>query len=182
MRKNEENYSICPNCLCKFDPKIFYLDKEQDDLNLKEINLYNPMLLTKKIDEIIKNYGELYFYKENDWSELYWNIIFYFQLFDLPTCVLYVQNNISKFEKLKNILKENIKRKFQKEKKSQKKGGLFFFGKLNKTNNDISFDSNIDNSRYGAHSNNISDISINSVKSGISSYSNYEMDLWKNYQ
>ena len=185
LRKNEENYSICPNCLCIFEPKIFYLDKEQDDLNLKEINLYNPMLLLKKIDEIIKNYGELFFYKENDWSELYWNIIFYFQLFDLPTCVLYVQNNISKFEKLKNILKENIKRKFQKERKSQKKGGLFFFGKLNKTNNDTSFDSNIDNSRYG-HSNNISsnisDISINSAKTGITSYSNYEMDLWKNYQ
>ena len=182
MRKNEENYSICSNCLCIFEPKIFYLDKEQDDLDLKEINLYNPMLLIKKIDEIIKNYGELYFYKENDWSELYWNIIFYFQLFDLPTCVLYVQNNISKFEKLKNILKENIKRKFQKEKKSQKKGGLFFFGKLNKTNNDISFDSNIDNSRYGNNSYNISDVSINSIKTGISSNSNYEMDLWKKYQ
>ena len=183
LRKSEENYSICSNCLCLFEPKIFYLDKEQDDLNLKEINLYNPMLLTKKIDEIIKNYGELFFYKENDWNELYWNIIFYFQLFDLPTCVLYVQNNISKFEKLKNILKENIKRKFQKEKKSQKKGGLFFFGKLNKTNNDISIDStNIDNSRYEAHSNNLSDISFNSVKTGISSYSNYEKELWKNYQ
>ena len=182
MRKNEENYSICPNCLCIFEPKIFYFDKEQDDLDLKEINLYNPMLLIKKIDEIIKNYGELYFYKENDWNELYWNIIFYFQLLDLPTCVLYVQNNISKFEKLKNILKENIKRKFQKEKKSHKKGVLFFLGKLNKTNNDTSFDSNIDNSRYGNYSNNISDISINSVRTGISSYSNYEMDLWKNYQ
>ena len=59
MRKNEENYSICPNCLCIFEPKIIYLDKAQDNLDLKEINLYNPMLLIKKIDEIIKNYGEL---------------------------------------------------------------------------------------------------------------------------
>ena len=57
LRKNEENYSICPNCLCIFEPKIIYLDKDHDNLDLKEINLYNPMLLIKKIDEIIKNYG-----------------------------------------------------------------------------------------------------------------------------
>ena len=33
--KNEENYSICPNCLCIFEPKIIYLDKGQDNLDLK---------------------------------------------------------------------------------------------------------------------------------------------------
>ena len=92
------------------------------------------MQLVNRIDNIIKEKGEISFYKENDWNEVYWNIIFYFELFDLPTCVLYVQNNMDKFEKLKNELKENRKRKLnqEKEKKNQKKN--FFFGKLNRNN------------------------------------------------
>ena len=181
MKNNDDNTSICPICLNKFEPKIFYLENDQENLNLKEINFFSPIQLSKKIDEIIKNNGELYFYKEIDWNDIYWNIIFYFQLFDLPTCVLYVQNNMEKFEKLKNILKENKKRKFNKEKKVQKKN-IFFFGKLNKTSNDVTSDLN-DNSRYDNNNNsNLTDISINSVKSGVSFISNTEMDIWKNYQ
>ena len=184
MRKGDDNTSICSNCLNRFEPKIYFLVKNQKDLNLKEINFYSPMELVKKIDEIINLKGQIYFYKEKNWSDVYWNIIFYFQLFDLPTCVLYVQNNIEKFEKIKNILKENKKRKFNQEKKQPQKKN-FFFGKLNKTNTDVGAELSNDNIKTDISSfnssNNISDTSINSVKSGYSFYSNTEMDIWKNY-
>ena len=182
-RKNNDNTSVCSNCLNRFEPKIYFLEKNQENLNLKEVNFYSPMELTKKIDEIIKQKGEMFFYKGNDWNDVYWNIVFYFQLFDLPTCVLYVQNNIEKFEKIKNNLKENIKRKFNKEKKTTKK--LFNFGKMNKTTNDVN--SNLTSDIIGQNistnnNSNITDLSINSVKSGYSFTSNTEMDIWKNYQ
>lgn len=180
-RKNDEDHtSVCSICLSRFEPKIFYIEDEQDNLNLKEINLLTPIQLKDKIDEIIKEKGELYFYQQTDWNEVYWNIVFYFQLFDLPTCVLYVENNMEKFEKLNNELKENRKRKLNKEKKVPKKS--FFFRKTNKTINDVTNDISLDNSRYTNTTNNISDISINSVKSGYSFSSNTEMDIWKNYQ
>ena len=182
MRKTDDNTSVCSNCLIRFVPKIYFLDKNQENLNLKEINFYSPMELTKKIDEIIKQKGEIFFYKENEWNDVYWNIIFYFQLFDLPICVLYVQNNIEKFEKININLKENIKRKFNKEKRMSKKN--FIFGKMNKTTNDVNSNLTLDNSRIcnTSNNNNISDISINSVKSGYSFTSNTEMDIWRNYQ
>ena len=77
--------------------------------NDSRVKSFKPMKLVELIDNIIKEKGEISFYRENEWSDVYWNIVFYFQLFDLPTCVLYVQNNMDKFEKLKNILKENKK-------------------------------------------------------------------------
>jgi len=184
MRKEDDNTSICSNCLNRFEPKIYFLVKNQKDLNLKEINFYSPMELVKKIDEIINLKGQIYFYKEKNWSDVYWNIIFYFQLFDLPTCVLYVQNNIEKFEKIKNILKENKKRKFNQEKKQPQKKN-FFFGKMNKTSTNIGAELSNDNIKNDISSfssnNNICDTSINSVKSGYTFYSNTEMDIWKNY-
>ena len=177
MRKGDDNTSICSNCLARFEPKIYFLEKNQDNLNLKEVKLYSPMELTKKIDDIINQKGEIYFYKEKNWSDIYWNIIFYFQLFDLPTCVLYVQNNIEKFEKIKNILKENKKRKLNPERKQPPKKN-FFFVKMHKTSTDVVADLSSDISKYETSafsSNNISDASINSFSS------NTEMDIWKNY-
>ena len=183
MKKNDDNTSICSSCLTRFEPKIYYLDKKQNNLNLKEINFYSPMELTQKIDEIIQQKGEIFFYKENgnEWSDIYWNIIFYFELFDLPTCVLYIQNDMEKFEKLKNKLKENKKRKFTtvKEKKTTRLN--FFSGKLNKTSTDVGADLlSLDNTSSMSN-NNISDVSINSVKSVNSFNSNTEMDMWTNY-
>ena len=184
MKKNDDNTSICSSCLSRFEPKIYYLEKKQTDLNLKEVNFYSPMELIKTIDEIIQKHGEIYFYRENEWSEIYWNIIFYFELFDLPTCVLYIQNNMEKFEKIKNKLKENKKRKFAsvKEKKTTKLN--FFMGKLNKTSNDVREDVSLDTTKL---SNNIStntiisDTSFNSVKNGNAFASNTEMDIWTMY-
>ena len=103
MKNKDEINSICSNCLNFFEPKIYYIERNQENLDLKEIKFLSPMKLVELIDNIIKEKGEISFYRENEWSDVYWNIVFYFQLFDLPTCVLYVQNKMDKFEKLKNI-------------------------------------------------------------------------------
>ena len=184
MKNNENaNTSICSNCLNRFEPKIYYLEQMQKDLNLKEVKFYSPMELTKKIDEIMQNNGEIYFYQEKEWSDIYWNIIFYFELFDLPTCVLYIQNKMEKFEKLKNKLKENKKRKFTsiKEKKTTKLN--FFMGKLNKTSNDVRTDLGLDISKDSSNmsTNNVSDTSFNSKNGGKVFFSNTEMDIWTLY-
>ena len=184
--KTNDNSSICSNCLVRFEPKIYFLEKNQDNLNLKEINFYSPMELIRNIDEIIKNKGEIYFYQKNEWDDTYWNIIFYFELFDLPTCVLYVQNDMEKFEKIKNKLKENKKRKFNKEIKQQTtKKKNFFLGKLNKTNNNIMSDMTMDtssNKQESINSGNLTDLSANSAQNISGFYSNTEMDIWKNFQ
>ena len=116
-------------------------------------------------------------------NDIYLNIIFYFELFDLPICVLYIQNDMGKFEKLSNILKENKKRKFVPVKEKKGKILNFFTGKLNKTSTDVVSDLTTLDSKYSSNlsNNNISDVSINSVKSGNDFSSNTEMDIWTNY-
>ena len=182
--KTNDNSSICSNCLIRFEPKIYFLEKSQDNLNLKEKNFYSPIELIRKIDEIIKDKGEIYFYQKNEWDDIYWNIIFYFELFDLPTCVLFVQNNMEKFEKIKNKLIENKKRKFNKEVKQPKKKG-FLLGKLNKTSNNLISDITIDtksNKQESINSGNLTDLSFNSAQNISCFFSNTEMDIWKNFQ
>lgn len=177
MNKNGDNSTICPNCFAKFEPKIYYFNKNQEDLDIKDKELYSPMTLIQKIDQIIQKEGELCFYKEKEWTDIYWNIIFYFLLLDLPTCVLYVQNKMGKFEKLKNDLKNNIKRKLNKEKKVKKRN-FFSYSILNKINNDTTSDSTSNNSKL-TH---IREISSISTKSGMNLISNNEIEIWSNYQ
>jgi hypothetical protein len=91
---------------------------------------------------------------------------------------------MEKFEKIKNKLKENKKRKFAsvKEKKTTKLN--FFMGKLNKTSNDVRADVSFDTSKLSSNiSTNtiISDTSFNSVKNGNAFASNTEMDIWTMY-
>ena len=173
----EDNMTICPNCLYRYKPKIYYFKNNQITLNLNEIDFYSPKNLLKKIDEIIKDNGQIYFYKENDLNNIFLNIVFYFQLFDLPTCVLYVENNIEKFEKLKNILKENKKRKFNKEKKNILQT---FFGKINKTT--TASDLSSDNNKFGISGRNskLNDNTYNSSKKINQFPSNIEINIIKN--
>jgi SNF2 family DNA or RNA helicase len=181
MKNKEEINSICSNCLNLFEPKIYFIEKNQENLDLKEITFLSPMKLVELIDNIIKEKGEISFYRENDWSDVYWNIVFYFQLFDLPTCVLYVQNNMDKFEKLKNILKENKKRKLAKEK--EKKQKINFFQKFNKTNKikETESLSNVSTDNTNLSKINTSDLSFMSVgKQGF--FSSTENDIWTRYQ
>ena len=188
LKNNQEIKSVCSNCLNYFVPKIYFLEEDQDDLNLKELNFLSPMNLIEKIDTIIKSRGEISFYKENEWSEIYFNIIFYFELFDLPNCVLYVQNKMSKFEKIKNELKENRNRKLMsKEKEKEKKKINFFFQKFNRGGkpkpgdhvSNLSFDKF--NSNSNLSTNNISDLSFTSNGKRNIFMSN-EMDIWRTYQ
>ena len=187
LKNNQEIKTICSNCLNYFEPKIFFLEDTQEDLNLNELNFLSPMNLMEKIDNIIKTRGEISFYKENEWSEIYFNIIFYFELFDLPNCVLFVQNNMSKFEKIKNELKENRNRKLMtREKEKEKKKGIFFFQKFNRANrlksneniSNTSFDKYSSNSSSNTSTNNISDLSFASNgKKNI--FMSNEMDIWR---
>ena len=188
LKNNQEIKSVCSNCLNYFVPKIYFLEEDQDDLNLKELNFLSPMNLIEKIDTIIKSRGEISFYKEIEWSEIYFNIIFYFELFDLPNCVLYVQNKMSKFEKIKNELKENRNRKLMsKEKEKEKKKINFFFQKFNRGGkpkpgdhvSNLSFDKF--NSNSNLSTNNISDLSFTSNGKRNIFMSN-EMDIWRTYQ
>ena len=181
MKNKDEINSICSNCLNFFEPKIYYIERNQENLDLKEIKFLSPMKLVELIDNIIKEKGEISFYRENEWSDVYWNIVFYFQLFDLPTCVLYVQNNMDKFEKLKNILKENKKRKLAKEK--EKKQKINFFQKFNIGNKikETESLSNISTDNTNISKINTSDLSFMSVgKQGF--FSSTENDIWTRYQ
>ena len=110
---NENNYTLCINCMARFQPKIYYFEKNQTNNIPKEVNILSPMNLTKAIDNIFSEKGEIFFYQGNNEfiNNIYLNIIFYFELFDLPLCVLYVQNDMDKFEKIKDQLKVNLERK-----------------------------------------------------------------------
>ena len=89
-----------------FQPKIYYILSNQNSLKPNKINLLSPINLIKEIDRIFSEKGESIFYKginNNDIEiNIYLNIIFYFELFDLPLCVLFVENDMDKFEKIKN--------------------------------------------------------------------------------
>ena len=97
----EENnsYIICPKCLVKIEPILYYLNKSQPPLNLHKFKLINPYQLIKNIDKLINKDREILFYKNVltdklvDFMDIYLSIIFYFQLFDLPLFVLYTPKN-----------------------------------------------------------------------------------------
>ena len=118
----ESNYILCINCQTRFQPKIYYLERNQNNVKPKEINILSPMNLYKEIDKIFSEKGENIFYNGiNDIdNNIYLNIIFYFELFDLPLCVLYIQNDMDKFEKIKDQLKINLGRKKILKKRSKK--------------------------------------------------------------
>ena len=122
QNENENNNTLCINCLSRFQPKIYYLEKNQNNNIPKEINILSPMNLIKAIDKIFSEKGEISFYKGNidiD-KDIYLNIVFYFELYDLPLCVLYVENDMDKFEKIKDQLKINLERKNILKKKNKK--------------------------------------------------------------
>ena len=107
--------TICPNCLTSITPEIYYLNKNDKKLDIKNFNLLTPYKIINEIDNINHNFGEYYFYlnkKSDNYDDLYKSILFYFKLFDLPLFVLYIENDEKLFEEI--ILKEiedNISRK-----------------------------------------------------------------------
>ena len=162
-----ENYSVCTTCFAKFIPKIYFFTDDQDNLFIQEKNFFSPKILIKEIDEFIKNKGEIGFYQNDEWTDIYWNLIFYFQLFDLPNFVLYVQNNMDKFEVLKNQLNINKLRRSNTEKKPIKK----FFSNILTTYKSSDTQNNMDKS----NNSNTSIYSYNNIMTPSSS----EMEIWK---
>ena len=60
---------------------------------METVNLLSPVVLLKEVDQLIKNQGERYFftsdwYKHKQHKQIFWNIVYYFNLFHLPTFIL----------------------------------------------------------------------------------------------
>ena len=114
---SDKTDSICPNCLTVVSSIIYYLNKNSKSISLQQFQLLTPKKLISEIDELIKIYGEYFFYIENFSDNpkviaIYLNIIFYFKLFDLPLFVLCIERDKAKFdENILNEIKENISRK-----------------------------------------------------------------------
>jgi hypothetical protein len=129
-RGKSDYYSVCPNCFNKIFPKIYFLKKSQQNLEAQNVNFLSPLVLVKEIDNIIKNHSEVYFflesfYQDNYQRHIFWNLVFYFKLFNLPTFVLYIDNKDEQFVKIKkeifDIEEEKKQYKTSPEKKKKTK-------------------------------------------------------------
>ena len=176
----DKNNSLCINCLARFQPKIYYFGKNDNNINPKEINILSPMNLIEEIDKIFKEKGEKFFYNINNIdNNIYLNIVFYFELFDLPLSILYVQNDMDKFEKIKNQLKQNLERKNILKKKNKKENFSMTF-----TPKDWNFEINQklkDKNNINSNNNKI----INNIKEIKGEFNNVieeEKNIWKNIQ
>ena len=95
--------STCPKCLNKIFPKLYYISEDQTNLEPKTAKFFSPLVLVKEVDNIIKNNTDYYFYTSDFYNDKYqrdifWNLNFYFQLLDLPVCVLYIEKRPEKLE------------------------------------------------------------------------------------
>ena len=180
QKYNENNYTLCINCMTRFQPKIYYLEKNQKDIMPKEIKILSPMNLIKSIDNIFCEKGEMYFYsvKNDIINNIYLNVIFYFELFDLPLCVLYVQNDMDKFEKIKDQLKVNLERKNIIKRKHQNGDFYMTFTPNNwyELNQSLKEESDKNNNI------NIKSNSLFNIKKEFSIAIEEEKNLWKNIQ
>jgi hypothetical protein len=75
---------------------------------IEVINLLSPVVLLKEVDNLIKNQGEKYFflsdyYLHKDHKHIFWNMVYYFKLLQLP---LFVMTGIRNEAKLSLILDE----------------------------------------------------------------------------
>jgi hypothetical protein len=158
-----------------FQPKIYYLLSNKNSLKPNEVNLLSPINLIKEIDRIFNEKGESFFYKGINNNEIenniYLNIIFYFELFDLPLCVLFVENDMDKFEKIKNQLKENLERKNILKKKKKKD--------FNMTFNSNEWNLEINQNLIGKNNNNAN---LKNIKEQFNIIMKQEKEIWNNIQ
>lgn len=113
-------YSVCSYCYAKFIPHLYIVYENQQNLeSLDEIELRSPMALIKNIDSLIEQYGEKYlfisdYYNDPELKIIFWNIAYYFQLFNLPNFVMSLQKSEEYLNKLVEDLKfirENPKKR-----------------------------------------------------------------------
>ena len=106
--KKEKNsyYSVCNICLSKVFPKLYMINIKSQPLDdIESVNFLSPYVLLKEIDNIIKNNGDKYFYisdyfMHKEHKHIFWNLVFYFQLLNLPRFVLYVLRDEEKINLL----------------------------------------------------------------------------------
>ncbi len=165
--------SICPSCLNKIFPKLYFVKEDQDNLESDTATFLSPLVLVKEVDNLIKNHKEFYFYQEAFYKDKYqrsifWNLVFYFELIDLPLCVLYLEKRPEKLQELYNFLNESSQRRIIKKKQTTLKPN-YSFEKLNNLQNDNILKKNSSTSN---------DLGTLSIKSGQSNLSKYDGELW----
>ena len=173
------SYILCPECLAKIEPVLYYLKKSQSHLKTHKFKLIPPHKLIQDIDIIINQEREIYFYKRIkadklvDFMNIYLSIIFYFQLFDLPLFVLYIPKNDDKnfINELTQDINQNKLRKMTK--RDKKKSGKSISPDRISRSPDHSQDN-----KSGV-SGDITDISR---KTTLSNISELESEIWKNIQ
>lgn len=113
-RDNEADYSICNYCYSKISPKLYIVFENQTNLeNVEIINLISPVKLTSEIDCIIKEKGDKYFFISDyhnhpQHREIFWNLLFYFQFFNLPTVVMTLHQDLSKLRAAVDEMKSSM--------------------------------------------------------------------------
>ena len=174
-----KSYIICPECLAKIEPYIYYLKKSKPNLKTYRFKLIPPHKLIRDIDELINREGEIFFYKRIKadnlayFLNLYLSIIFYFQLFDLPLFVLYIPKNnyINLINELNEEIQNNKLRKMTKKEK-KKSGKSISPDRANKSR-----EKSLDNK--SGISGDLTDVSR---KSTFSNVSELENEIWQNIQ
>lgn len=110
----QAEYSVCNYCYAKISPKLYIVFENQTNLeNVEIVNLISPVKLTSEIDCIIKEKGDKYFFLSDyhnhaQHREVFWNILFYFQMFNLPTVVLTLQQDLTKLRTAADEMQSNI--------------------------------------------------------------------------
>lgn len=113
-------YSVCSYCYAKFIPHLYIVYENQQTLeSIDEIELKSPMALIKNIDSLIEQYGEKYlfisdYYNDPELRVIFWNIAYYFQLFNLPNFVMSLQKSEDYLNKLVEdlrFIRENPKKR-----------------------------------------------------------------------
>lgn len=179
-RGKSDYSSLCPSCLNKIFPKLYFVNEDQLNLDTETANFLSPLVLVKEVDNIIKNHGEKYFYQEDLYKDKYhrhifWNIAFYFQVFDLPLCVMYVQNNEERFLKMETFLEESKARRIQ-PKKASTASRIMNKSADNNVNN---IQNETMSKKYSSTSNDLQSVSC---RSGVNNLPKYEKELWKGIQ
>ncbi|MCQ2816163.1 MAG: hypothetical protein MJ252_02745 [archaeon] len=115
-KKKSSYSSICPSCLNKIFPKLYFLFENQKILDTEFANFLSPIVLIKEVDNIIKNHGEKFFFTKSFYNDSYmrhvfWNLVFFFNLFDLPFCIMYLEKDPMYFSNLSSKMEEMKERK-----------------------------------------------------------------------
>lgn len=118
------SHSVCLNCSSPMTPHLYILHiLQKSPKSIESIKLLYINHLIKEIENVLRLKGELNFipnlsgkYKEN--KEIFWNMVFYFRYFGLPTFVLdkdaYYESIKLETEETRSILLDKKKRPYSK--------------------------------------------------------------------